>query len=444
MEGLYFYNPWWETGKVPSGLLKKYHRPVVNDLKSYLSIDRIVIVKGARRTGKTTIFYQMIEELLRNGIPPRDILYISFDDIKMREDFDNILKIYQEVNRRLIKEGLPVYILMDEVHFLSDWQFFVKKYFDRKYPLKFIISGSAATLIRKGTESLAGRTAEETVYPFSFYEFLSLRMQDSRLIDKINQYRKEFRYEHVDTSSLLPYATELRVAFQEYAEKGGFPGFFDISDAQLWKRLAREDILEKVIYRDLVELYDIKKPEVLERLFLYLAGITSQILSITNIANSLGLSREYTERYIYYLEQAFLIKRLKKYAKSVEKTVRSAEKVHLMDSGLINAVAKVAEGQVIESMTAGHLIRRRDTNIFYHRDRYEVDLVLERERELLPIEVKYTDNITRKDLKGIGAFMRNFGAEKGIVVSRDLLKEETYGGLRLVYLPAWLFMAMTG
>ena len=137
-ETLHFYNPWWETERVPRDLLKEYQRPVLKDILSYLFLDRVIVLKGPRRTGKSTLLYQVADALLRRGVPPHDILFLSFDDIKLRMDLDDILKGYQEISRRLIKTGKPVYLLLDEVHFLDNWQFYVKKYFDRKYPVKFI------------------------------------------------------------------------------------------------------------------------------------------------------------------------------------------------------------------------------------------------------------------------------------------------------------------
>lgn len=221
-ESLHFYNPWWETERVPPDLLTEYQRPVVKALLSYLSLSRIIVLKGPSRTGKTTIFYQMVENLIKNGVPSRDILFLSFDDIRIKVELDDILKIYQQMNKRLIKEGNPVYIFMDEAHFLENWQFFVKKYFDRKYPLKFIVSGSAASLIKKGSESLAGKTIEETIYPFSFYEFLSLRLKEHKLIDKVNCLRDEFRgFNFIDVTELVPYESEIKILFEEYLQKGG-------------------------------------------------------------------------------------------------------------------------------------------------------------------------------------------------------------------------------
>ncbi|MEW6419825.1 MAG: ATP-binding protein [Nitrospirota bacterium] len=444
-ESLYFYNPWWGTGKVPLDLLKAYQRPILKTLVSYLGLDRIIVLKGPRRTGKTTLFYQIIDYLLKEGVIPTNIIFLSYDDIEVRVDVDKIFKAYQEINKRLIKEGELIYVFMDEVHFLENWQLYVKKYFDRKYPLKFLVSGSAATLIKRATESLAGRTIEETIYPFSFYEFLSYKFKNQKAIQVIDDLRKAFTpFKLIDITNLIPYIPEIRIIFEEYLEKGGFPNLFVISEKLLWKRLVREDIVEKVIYRDLVELYGIKKPEVLERLFLYLADITGQILSVVNIANSFKLSREYTEKYLVYLEQSVLIKRLRKYAKSVEGIIRSSEKIHLLDSGLINAFSNVEIGRVLESLVASHLLRDREKKIYYFREKYEVDLVTDVDKKIFPIEVKYKDNIQKRDLSGIYSFSRKFKSDTLIVVTPDLLKEETLNGRKIIYIPAWLFLLLFG
>ena len=444
-ESLYFYNPWWESNEVPSDLVKEYQRPVIKNLLSYLSLDRIVVLKGPRRTGKTTLLYQIASHLLKNGTAAADILFLSFDDLKLRMDLDEIFNAYQEVCRRLIKEGRTVYVFLDEVHFLENWQFYIKKYFDRKYPLKFIVSGSAATLIKKGTESLAGRTVEETIYPFSFYEFLGYRIKNQKMLEAIDNLRDNFfPFSPVDATHIIPYITEIKIVFEEYSEKGGFPNLFDVRERLLWNRLIKEDIIEKVIYRDMVALYDIKKPEVLERLFLYLADISSQILSVSIIANSIGLSREYTEKYLLYLEQALLIKRLNKYAKSVEKSIRSAGKIHLLDVGLINAFSRGNPGQVLESMVAGHLLRHSGSRVYYFREKYEVDLVFEIDGHVFPVEVKNKDRISRRDLSGLYAFGKKFNSNTLIMVTRDRLGEESDDGYKIIYLPAWLLLLLIG
>ena len=148
-ELLYFYNPWWVKDKVPQVLVAGYQRPVLKKLLSYLSLERVLIIKGARRTGKTTLLYQIIDALLNQGIPSQNIFFFSFDGLRQEENFEEIIKTYQELSKNVLPTEETIYFFLDEIQFLSDWSSKLKKYFDRKYPLKFIVSGSAASLIKK-------------------------------------------------------------------------------------------------------------------------------------------------------------------------------------------------------------------------------------------------------------------------------------------------------
>ncbi|MGB9613403.1 MAG: AAA family ATPase, partial [Candidatus Margulisiibacteriota bacterium] len=182
-ESLNFYNPWWRTGRVPDELKLVYQRPILRKLISYLNLDRIVVLKGPRRTGKSTLLYQIIDSLILNGVSPQSILYLSFDDIDARAELSLIIKAYEEILSKNIAETKETYCLLDEVHFLDNWSFQIKKYFDRKFPIKFIVSGSSASLIKKGAESLAGRTVEEIILPFSFKEYLAFKTKDKALFE---------------------------------------------------------------------------------------------------------------------------------------------------------------------------------------------------------------------------------------------------------------------
>jgi predicted AAA+ superfamily ATPase len=206
------------------------------------------------------------------------------------------------------------------------------------------------------------------------------------------------------------------------------------------QRLLKEDVIEKAIYRDLAELYQIKKPAALEKLFLYLCEHSSELLNISNIATSLGLSREYTERYLEYLEAAHLVFRYAKYAKSVEEQVRSMEKCYVTDPGLLQLAFRPDAGKAVESMSARHLMAKK---AFYWRDeRHEVDLVLDEKEGVMPIEVKYQGNIGVSDAKGLVKFLTLFKEKSGIMVTKDLLEERSIQGMTIRHIPAWLFLLM--
>lgn len=469
---LYFHNPWWIDRRVPDSLKLTYQRPVLKKLLEYFKLDRAILIKGPRRTGKTTLLYQIIDELItKRKVPAQNIIYLSCDDPELklltnpsldsRINLSDILDVYEQLRGKTIKELKPnekIYLLLDEIHFWEGWQFEIKKYFDKKYPLKFILSGSSASLIKRGSESLMGRTIEELILPFSFYEFLSCQLKDKRLDKIILNLQKNFApsnllkgvtglFSDMDSISsidqLIPYQSKIKILFAEYLNRGGFPHLLEVENPILWQRLLREDVIEKVIYRDLVDLYEIKKPQVLEKLFLYLAGHSSDIINITNIANSLCLSREYTLKYLNYLIESFLVFGVKKYSPSVEKQIRSNQKVHLIDSGLITVFGEgnkenKVNGQKVESLIGRCFLKEK---VFYWREREEVDFVLDI-NSLLPVEVKYRNTILLRDLKGIIKFMEKYGVREGIVVSKDLLQKMEQDDKILWLIPAWLLLLM--
>lgn len=467
---LYFHNPWWIDHRVPDSLKLTYRRPVLKKLLEYFKLDRAILIKGPRRTGKTTLFYQIIDELItKREIPAQNIIYLSCDDPELklltnpssdsRINLSDILDVYEQLREKTIKELKPnekIYLFLDEVHFWEGWQFEIKKYFDKKYPLKFILSGSSAFLIKRGSESLMGRTIEELILPFSFYEFLSCQLKDRRLDKIILNLQKNFVSPNLlkgiaplfsgsisPIDQLIPYQNKIKILFAEYLNRGGFPHLLEVENPILWQRLLREDVIEKVIYRDLVDLYEIKKPQVLEKFFLYLAGHSSDIINITNIANSLCLSREYTLKYLNYLIESFLVFGIKKYSPSVEKQIRSNQKVHLIDSGLITVFGEGnkenrVDGQKVESLVGRCFLKDK---VFYWREREEVDFVLDI-NPLLPVEVKYRNTILLRDLKGIIKFMEKYGVREGIVVSKDLLQKMEQDDKILWLIPAWLLLLL--
>lgn len=228
---------------------------------------------------------------------------------------------------------------------------------------------------------------EETILPFSFPEFLSYKLREEKIDKIIEDLKKKFSFFSLPAAApLIPYQPKIEILFHEYLERGGFPHIFEVKEPVLWKKLLREDVIEKVIYRDLVEFFGVKKPTVLERLFLYLAEHSSEIFSILNISNSLDLSREYISKYLNYLQQAFLVFTLRKYSlflrnpPSIEKRIRSNQKVHLIDSGLISIFGEDNESKKIESLVGRHLL---NYNLSYWREKKEVDFVLELDGKLL-------------------------------------------------------------
>lgn len=429
MEDLFFYNPWWKGEPIRG--LKPYRREIFGNIEGYIkTVDRIIIIKGPRRVGKTTLIYQLISGLLDSGVDPKKILYVSFDDPKTRASIDKILDFYKtEIIKRPL-EGGPIYVFLDEVQFLEDWQYELKKYYDRGFPIKFIVSGSSATLIKKGAESLMGRTIEEIMLPFSFREFFEYRT---------GKKAEDIDIENIGLLDVKKYEEKAKIVFSEYLEAGGFPSIFD-ADPPLRSKLIMEDIIEKALYRDAVSLYKIKNPEILEKLFIYLVTSTAQTGNINNISSTIGLSRLYTSKYITYLKNAYFILAFKKYSRSAGKTARSLEKFYCIDPAIIKTFlsADFAQeiGHTIESIIARHLLGK---DVYYWKNYHEVDFIVKGE-ETVPVEVKYKSQYTEKDFSGLLEFCAKFKTEKGVLVTKDVFDKKVVDRKTFYIVPAWLYL----
>ena len=157
MEPLHYLqevNEWWTNGSVNPLLLQKLHRDEFNELAELLESERITAVIGPRRVGKTTLMYQLIDHLLDTGIKKEHILFASMDD-PLKTIIDEYL---EKIVKKPIRDIEKIYIFIDEIHFLPDWNLWLKRYFDLKYNIKFIISSSSATHLLKYSENqlLAG------------------------------------------------------------------------------------------------------------------------------------------------------------------------------------------------------------------------------------------------------------------------------------------------
>lgn len=166
----YHFNPWWRDGKVPSGFLGR-RRKIFNEIIKYLDKRQISLFTGLRRVGKTTLMYQIIDEILKQGENPYNILYFSFDEMKY--DFENLVKEYEiEVLREDISKR-KVFIFLDEIQKLKDWVSKVKLLYDLNPKTKIFLSGSAQiTMWREARESLAGRVFDFLIKPLDFNEYL--------------------------------------------------------------------------------------------------------------------------------------------------------------------------------------------------------------------------------------------------------------------------------
>src|SRR3989338_774762 len=200
------WNPWWELGE--KGMDKFYDPTYKREL--YFEVEKrlkqgneIISIVGMRQVGKSTLMRQLIKDCLKEGINPKHIFYISFDDPYLKaqydskEIFDLIINTYSEAifNSSIAERKERLYFFLDEIHQLPHWEKYLKSYYDRAFPIKFIVSGSSSIhLQQKNKESLLGRISEHTLWPFSFREYVEFKTDSEQLKKYTSEIREASKY----------------------------------------------------------------------------------------------------------------------------------------------------------------------------------------------------------------------------------------------------------
>jgi len=476
---LYAHNPWWMSGEVPPSKAPPFKRRDFYKLSENLDSPKILALVGARRVGKTTLMYQLIEHLLSKGLEPEKILYISLDDPYLKiatiEVLMETLNLYSKyvLKRPLSDLKEQIYIFLDEIQTLKNWENALKRWYDLSYKMKFLVSGSSSVNIMiSGAESLVGRLSLQIVLPMKFLEVVRFQMAEEdfeRRFNKINwQLRQAFKdavkngdvhlfYSALkDSINRLAKDVEYLTLFlHKYLLKGGYPEIVATDD--MYK--AAENLktyLNLTIYKDIVRTFKIRDPIAFEDLISVLARECSQRINYSKLARDLGLKRQTLKSYIYFLKTAFLISESEFYSKSRVKRARREKKVYVNDPGIRNAAAGMLDehllnnpaeiGKVVEAVVADHCKRLKfnlepslETQLFYWKDRgYEVDIVMELFQRVIPIEVKYKDSVDKRDLKGLQEFSRNHKPPFQMVIMREKLDYAD----DILFIPCWLFLLM--
>src|SRR5882762_2342184 len=299
------HNLWWSEpfrSALPEGASPKrvYFAPF-KALALNFGVRRATILLGPRRVGKTFMVKQLIHDAIRDGFDPDAILYAAMDTpvysgISLERFLDLFPKDKGKVRRLVI---------FDEIQYLRNWEVHLKNLVDNYPNTKFIALGSAAAALKlKSAESGAGRFSDFMLPPLTFYEFLKFLGEEEKLIDMNLKDDDPREYAAKDIH-------ELNKRFVDYLNFGGYPeAVLNPEIRNNSEQFIRNDIIDKVLLKDLPSLYGINDIQQLNKLFSFLAYNAGTEASLENIAQKSGVSKPTIKRYIEYLESAFLIIKL--------------------------------------------------------------------------------------------------------------------------------------
>lgn len=405
-------NPWIHGAPtVPDGLAPPAERFLVAHLAARLQkgdLPRHHAVLGPRRSGKTTLMYQVVQRLLKEGTRPEKIWWARVDHPALAH-----IPLGELVNALMdlasVSQEEPLHLFLDELVYAREWDLWLKTFHDERWPVRVLANSSATAALHQGrVESGVGRWEEWSLPPCGLVEALAL---DDVRVDAAPA--RSLRESLEMLARGTPHPPDLDVVRRRLVFLGGFPEFLvqaakSSKDGELDPALIREaqqrirsDAVERAIYKDLMQSFRIQDPMVVERLLYILAGQVTGLLSPRSLAGSIPDVKTPTlERYLGHLGQAWLVFTLLNYAPSEEAVQRRGRKVYFIDGAVRNAtlqldVGVIGEpdqlGRLHENLAAAHLRslgERSGVRVYHWRHRQnEVDLVYDDPNGPLAFEI---------------------------------------------------------
>lgn len=421
-------NPWHRDGRVPPGLARELERPLARQLPPRLETEprRYQLVVGPRRVGKTTAMYQIVRRLLANGTDPKRIWWMRLDHPLLIEIPLGSL-VHVALSQAPAEEKSPIYLFLDELSYSREWDLWLKTFYDELWPLKIIGTSSSSAALREGRmESGVGRWEEQYLAPYLFSEFLAL------VQSPFDFAVSETLAETIETSARQTFDLHLLAERRRlFLTVGGFPeliaGILAPGNPVDWvlrsQGMLRTDAVERAVYKDIPQAFGIDDPLMLERLLYVLAAQMAGVLSPSSICKDLGLSLPTFDKYVSYLERAFLIFTLPNFSGNERAVQKRGRKLYFVDGAIRNAalqrgLAALGEGEesgfILENAVASHLhgLCRQDGTRLYHwrEGNYEVDLVYDHPSSPLAFEVTTSD---RHSKRGLLSFMQRHPRFRG-------------------------------
>jgi predicted AAA+ superfamily ATPase len=421
------------------------NRDVFDRILKFLNLPDIVILMGMRQTGKTSLLYLLIDYLLEKK-PESNIFYFSLDDPIIFNSFNkNAKELEIYLNNQKVNNRHKIYILIDEIQYLDNPTNFLKYYHDNFPNYKFIVTGSSTFAIReKFKDSLAGRKKIINVNPLTFKEFLEFK---SRKFDNFLDLNKISQIKKINVSKIE--AEKLKTDLREYLFFGGHPKIINIKGREL-KIEELKDIYNSYIKKDIKDIGKIENINSYNQLIQILASQIGGLLNTQEISNTLNINQITLRKYIFLLENSFVIYSLKPFFKNKRKEISKMPKLYFEDVGIRNMIVNDFRkldlrndiGNLAENFVFNEINKKLKVTdeLYFWRTvkKQEVDFVFKKDNELIPIEVKYKNFKSPKITLGMKNFIENYKAKQAIVVTKDYQKFIKIDKCEVYFVPIYL------
>jgi uncharacterized protein len=460
----YQYNAWKKRDfHLQPGIVE---RDIHDKAFRFLKEPEILTLLGLRQTGKSTLVFQLISDLLKKGVSPEEIFYFSLDDLSLRQELSASHGQFLNILERFLGEDIgrlksQIYLFIDEVQKLPGFVEYIKSLYDLHLPIQWTLTGSSSlTLKTQIKESLAGRVLSLPILPFSEREIFKghgFPPPDKSGIRNLllGETTPDLKALKHYQSLLMPHKQKIIQVLDETMVFGGLPAVVLIKDQEK-KQILLRNYRDTYLDQDIRNLVKEDKLWVYQKVMELMASRVGDILNYSNIAAQLEVSVDTVKRYTMLLEKTFIITTLTTYSRNVRNEVLKTPKAYFTDLGLRNILLGLDNiGQIerlnqygitLENVMVTRLLTQLplfspEVRLHYWRtkSKEEVDLVLHSSNRMIPVEVKSDKKIQARDLKGLKNFLQKEKEKIGILVGRfeeaDIIEE---GNTRIFLVPHWM------
>jgi predicted AAA+ superfamily ATPase len=406
-------------------------------ISSYLEYDEVVVIKGIRRSGKSTLMINQIKRLLQDDIAIKNILFVNLEDPRFINHLHvDLLEQIKEVYLEYLDPENKPYIFLDEIQNIPNWEKWVNKEYELKLS-KLIISGSNSSMFSSEIAStLSGRYLAVDVYPLSFREYI------------------DFKDININTPlDIISKKIALNREFENYLKFGAFPKVLEYQEAD--RRELLTTYKNTILLKDIVARYKLKEFGILEEIAAFLLSNSGISISINKLKNNFKVSYDMANAYVEYLTKAYMIFEINKFDYSLKKQNANDKKYYSVDLGLSNIMRVPnlqTRGNDLETIVFLELLRR-GYKVYYYKtsNDLECDFIVQKEQEikkLIQVTSSLKDEKTRKrELQSFSKTKKELKLEEvdSIVITEDNCSEAVYDDteIKIINLKEWLLVPST-
>ncbi len=410
--------------------MEYYPRKIEEKMDRWIKRREVILLKGPRQSGKTTLLLHLKEKHGGN--------YVTLEDEEMLATFEKTPKEF--VKRFLNKKRTLLFI--DEAQYCREAGRRIKFIFDMfSDRVKLFVTGSGSFDIKVEIgKYLVGRAIYFELLPLDFEEFLMWKAKDlHRVFVSYKDAVKDFVLKGKRIDVEPAFRREFITLLQEYVRFGGFPAV--VKEGEEIKNELLKNLVRTYVEKDVFFFLGVRHMEKFREMLKYLSFNTSSLLEISSLMRELGMDYRTIDHYLSILLNTYIISLLPPFHRNLSTELKKAKKVYFTDTGLRNSLinnflpleSRTDKGGLLENFVLNELKASFDCKVKYWRTtgKAEVDFVLNFGETLIPVEVKSQ----AKFRKGFLSFLKTYRPERALVFTEREFGTKNIGHTKVAFVP---------